>query len=246
METSDFFRRIDDLTGRARRRGVVTRTAFLTPAEQYALRQYHRGDDMVLFGGQADCERQAAFFLPEYMAPEDFDPAEYIEALRLEAHFGTPGHRDYLGAALGLGITREALGDIRIEGEVTYLFCLPAVRPLLLEELKKVGRVSVTVSPCALQDVPAPALRTRALSFTVKSLRLDAVVGALFGLSRTAAAEQIRLGAASLNYTVCDKTDAPVKEGDVISLRGRGKGRILSMGGRSKKDRLFVEAEVFL
>lgn len=246
METSEFYRRIDDLADRARRRGVVTRTAFLTPAEQYALRQYHRDGDMVLFGGQADCERQAAFFLPEYMGSEDFDPAEYIEALRLEAHFGTPGHRDYLGAALGLGITREALGDIRIDGEAAYLFCLPTVRPLLLEELRKVGRVSVTVTPCALQDVPAPALRTKALSFTVKSLRLDAVAGALFGLSRTAAAEEIRLGAASLNYAVCDKTDAPVKAGDVISLRGRGKGRILSLGGRSKKDRLFVEAEVFL
>ena len=126
------------------------------------------------------------------------------------------------------------------------MFCLPTVEPLLLEELKKVGRVSVTASPCALGSVPAPLVRVKALSFTVKSLRLDAVAGAMFGLSRTAAAEQIRLGLGSLNYLPCERTDAPVKEGDVISLRGRGKGCLAEVGGRSKKDRLFVTAQVYL
>ena len=200
----------------------------------------------MLTGGQAGCERQAAFFLPEHMAAEDFDPAEHIRAVKLQAHFGAPGHRDYLGAALGLGITRESLGDIRIFDDVAYLFCLPTVEPLLLEELKKVGRISVTPSPCPLAEVPAPLVRVKALSFTVKSLRLDAILGGMFGLSRTAAAEQIRMGLASLNYAPCERTDAAVKEGDVISLRGRGKGCLKAVGGRSKKDRLFVEAEVYL
>ena len=224
----------------------MTRTGFLTPAEQAALQQYYRGEDLVLTGGQPGCERQAAFFLPEFMAAEDFVPAEHLRSVKLQAHFGAPGHRDYLGAALGLGITRESLGDIRIFEDTAYVFCLPTVEPLLLEELKKVGRVSVTPSPCALEAVPAPLVRVKALSFTVKSLRLDAVAGAMFGLSRTAAAEQIRLGLVSLNYLPCERTDAPVKEGDVISLRGRGKGCLKAVGGRSKKDRLFVEAEVYL
>ena len=200
----------------------------------------------MLTGGQAGCERQAAFFLPEHMAAEDFDPAEHIRAVKLQAHFGAPGHRDYLGAALGLGITRESLGDIRIFDDVAYLFCLPTVEPLLLEELKKVGRISVTASPCSLAEVPAPQIQVKTLSFTVKSLRLDAILGGMFGLSRTAAAEQIRMGLASLNYAPCERTDAAVKEGDVISLRGRGKGCLKAVGGRSKKDRLFVEAEVYL
>ncbi len=218
----------------------------MTPAEQYALNRQYRDDDLVLTGGQPGCERQVAFFLPEYMGPEDLDPAEYIRAVRLKAYFGVPGHRDYLGAILGLGVGRESLGDIRIQEDVAYVFCLPPVEPLLLEELKKVGNVSVTPSACSLGDVPAPIVRVKTLSFTVKSLRLDAVTGAMFGLSRTAAAEAIRMGLANLNYAVCEKTDAPVTEGDVISLRGHGKGRLKAVGGRSKKDRLFVEAEVYL
>ena len=34
--------------------------------------------------------------------------------------------------------------------------------------------------------------------------------------------------------------------GDVISLRGKGKGSITALGGVSRKDRLFVSAELLL
>ena len=246
MDNSEFYKRIDDLADRAERRGIVTRTAFLTPAEVYALKQYHRGDGLILTGGQAGCERQVAFFLPAFLEEGDLDIGEHIRALRIEAPFGAPGHRDYLGAALGLGIGRESLGDIRVEGGTAYVFCLSSVVPVLQEELKKVGRWGVKVTGCPLEAVPAAVVKAKALSFTVKSLRLDAVTGALFGLSRTAAAEQIRMGLVSLNYALCDRIDAPVTAGDVISLRGRGKGRVTAIGGRSKKDRLFVEAATFL
>ena len=36
------------------------------------------------------------------------------------------------------------------------------------------------------------------------------------------------------------KPDAAVKEGDVLSVRGLGKGEILKVGGQSKKGRLFI------
>ena len=49
----------------------------------------------------------------------------------------------------------------------------------------------------------------------------------------------------SLNYTECLKGDRSVKEGDIVSLRGAGKGRLKELGGNSKKGRLFVTAEIF-
>ncbi len=246
---SDFIKRIGDLADRCERTSSVTATGFLTPAEQYELRAWaasHPGVRLHLTGGQPDCERQAAFFLPYYMEAEDLDPSEYIRAVRIDAYFGEPTHRDYMGAALGLGIQREWIGDFRVVGTTAYVFCLPSVEPLLLDELTKAGRVSVKTNSCPLADVPTPERKVKKLSFTVKSPRLDAVAGSMFGLSRTAAAELIRMGAASLNYTPCLHVDAPVKEGDVISLRGHGKGAVTAFGSRSRKDRLFVEAEVYL
>ena len=249
MAQSELLKRIEDLADRCDRQNTVTATGFLTPAEQYELQSWtaaHPDARLLLSGGQDGCERQRAFFLPEWLAAEDHDLSEYIRALRIDAYYGEPGHRDYLGAALGLGIQREWLGDLRVHGTTAYVFCLPSVEPLLRDELDKVGRVSVKVRPCPLADVPAPDRKVKHLSFTVKSLRLDAVIGSMFGLSRTAAAELIRMGAASLNYTPCDKVDAPVKEGDVLSLRGHGKGIVAAVGGRSRKDRLFIEAEIYL
>lgn len=246
MEYSSFYKRIDDLRDRADRRGVLTKTAFLTPAEQAILRQYVKSDRLLTDGGQPDCERKAAFFLPDWMEPASFDASEQIAAVRITAHFGTPTHREYLGSILGLGIVREAIGDIRILGDTAYVFCLPSVQPLLTDELRRVGRVSVTVCPCALADVPSPEVRVKTRTFTVKSLRLDAVAAGMFGLSRTTAAELIRIGAAKQNDLVCEHPDAPVQEGDTLSLRGHGKGRLKTVGDRSKKDRIFLETEVLL
>lgn len=249
MENDSFLKRMEDLAERCDRRGIVTTAGFLTPAEQYMLKGRaapHPDVQLLLTGGQDGCERQAAFFLPAWMPPADFEPEEYIHAVRIEAHFGEPGHRDYMGAVLGLGIQRQWLGDIRLAGGTAYVFCAPSVEPLLLDELKKVGRCGVTTQSCPLAAVPLPERRVKPLSFTVKSLRLDAVTGELFGLSRTAAAELIRMGGVSLNYAECLRVDAAVKEGDVLSLRGHGKGVVTAVGGRSRKDRLFVEAELWL
>ena len=39
--------------------------------------------------------------------------------------------------------------------------------------------------------------------------------------------------------------DAAVKEGDVISLRGKGKGTVGAEGGMSRKGRIFVNDEIY-
>ena len=72
--------------------------------------------------------------------------------MHFSAPFGAPGHRDYLGAILGLGIRREWVGDILVQEHGAYVFCLPSVAPALLE-LEQVGRTgvkaaAVELAPC--------------------------------------------------------------------------------------------------
>ena len=93
--------------------------------------------------------------------------------------------------------------------------------------------------------MPAGERRTEQRRFTVMSPRLDAVCAGMFRLSRTEAARQIEAGAVSLNYSECLKSDAQLAEGDVISLRGAGKGTLTEIGGNSRKGRLFVTVEVY-
>lgn len=246
QEQHELIRRLEDLAARCERSGAVTSSHFLTPAEQFlAERTFKTGAArLLLHGGHPDCERRAAFFLPDWLEPEFFDPSEYLRAIRLTAHFGAPGHRDYLGALLGMGIGREWLGDIWVEGESATVFCLPSVEKHLLS-IEKAGRVSLTAESLPFDELRAPERKVKALSFTVMSPRLDAVLAGMFRISRSEAARQIALGTVSVNYSLSNKTDSPVHEGDILSLRGAGKGRVTGFGGSSRKGRLFVYAEIY-
>ena len=242
-------RRAEDLARRCEKTASVTHTGFLTPAEAYAVEQWAghgTGCTVLLRGGGTENERRAAFFLPAWMEPEDFNPADYLCALHLTARFGAPGHRDILGAVMALGIQREWVGDILTDGEQAWLYCLPSVKNHLLLSLDRVGRWGVKTEELPPDRVPQPKRRRREETFSVKSLRLDAVCAGMFRLSRTAAAEAIAQGLVQQNYAEALKPDAPVRAGDVISLRGKGKGEILQAGEReSRRGRMVVSAGMY-
>ena len=247
MENHELIRRLEDLAAQCEKSGSVTGGHFLTPAEQFqAERAFrNRGVRLLLHGGHPDCERKAAFFLPDWLEPEYFEPAEYLRAIRLTAHFGAPGHRDYLGALLGMGVGREWVGDIWVEGESATVFCLPSVEKHLLG-IERAGRVSLTAEAIPLSALKGPERRVEERSFTVMSPRLDAVTAGMFRLSRSEAARQIALGMVSVNYELSNKTDYTVSEGDIVSLRGAGKGKVTGFGGNSRKGRLYVYTEIYL
>ena len=247
MEHEALLRRIGDLARRCEKSNSLTSTVFLTPAEQAAVIQFCRslpGCRMVLSGGLPDCERKVAFFLPDYLEEADFNPAEELRAVHIRAYYGRPEHRDYLGALLGLGVRREWVGDIRIREDEAWVFCLPSVADQLAG-LEQAGRVSVKAEVVEIPEIPAPEPKRRSVRFTVQSLRFDAVLAETFRLSRTQAVKLIAAGYASLNYLPCLKNDAPVSEGDVLSLRGKGKATLAELGGRSRKDRLFLRMEIW-
>lgn len=247
MDHEALLRRAEDLARQSWTKNIVTHTGFLTPAEQAALqRTPPTGDAIVFHGGIPDCERQIAFFLPDYLSKEDLEPTSYIAAFHGRARFQQPGHRDYLGALLGLGIERWCLGDIYTQGEDAWFFCLSSVAAHIARDLDKVGRGGVQLSEIPPQQVPAPERAVKPVSFTVKSLRLDAVLAGAFSLSRGPAAQHISAGSVQLNHTVVTKPDLAVGEGDMLSLRGHGRAKLAAVGGTSKKGRLYITAERYL
>ena len=243
MET-ELSRRTLDLARRAEKYAAPTNTGFLTPAEQAELDAFCRRERLraVFCGGADACERRAAFFLPSWQEDAP-DISDALAALEIRAAFGTPGHRDYLGAILGLGIKRDCLGDIRVTGSTAYLFCLASIAPYLCTNLESVGRCGVKVRRMELSDVPPPERQFKEVRFTVKSPRLDSVLAGTFGLSRSAAAAAVAQGLVSVNYLPCEKPDRLVAAGDVLSLRGKGKATVGAPGGRTRKDRQFITVE---
>lgn len=235
----------------------ITCTGFLDASQRSEAMRFcaARKARHVFFGGYEDAERTVCAFLPDYFDEADF-PLYFLEneddspvvAVRCEYPKDAPAltHRDFLGSLMALGIKRETVGDILVSERSADVFVLPQIAEYLSRDFSRAGRVSVNVTKISLRDVRVPPQRTESHRDTVASMRLDAVVSAVFSLSRGKAEEAIVAGLVFCNDVRSFKTDAKVSEGDKIVLRGSGKARITSVGGFSKKGRTVILFDKYL
>lgn len=215
--------RVLDQWQRAEQRGVPTHTGFLSPAEQAVsadLLMAAAPGQGILAGGYPDAERRLWAFLPDWLEEETWQQGEECPLCALEVET-PPGagltHRDYLGSLMGLGLTREKLGDILLSQQGAQVVVLREVLPILLSQWEKVGRYPVRLTPIPLAQLrPVPGERKQ-IRATVASPRLDAVAAAGFSIPRSRAAELIRGGRVMVNHRPCGKADKAVEAGDVLT-----------------------------
>ena len=265
--------RIDDLSAR-RDNGETVFSDFLTPREQHFWKKYltdcGRGSTVRFYGGFVGAERQVACFLPDYLLDmldgygegsceeplafgEIFDGTVTMLEIR-GSGYRTLTHRDVLGAVLGLGIERDAIGDILLldgdgsgrEQPRIYLFTLERLVSFLLSELKRIGSDTVRVKRGRFPDGFVFMPRMKEITDTVASNRLDAVIGALASVSREKAQGLIRAGLVEVDYEEEQRPDARLSPPSVITVRGYGKFRLLQLGEVTKKGRLRLRAEQYL
>ena len=245
---NELLRRAQDLYLRAARINQPCATSFLSPAEVAAVEaelKLKRGQGYVAAGGYEGAERRRLVFLPDYLDAEYLPMDEYITVLRAEYRFGALSHRDWLGSLMGLGIKRETLGDILVFENYADIICTPQIKRFIEDNLVKVGKSGVSVSEIAPHEIVVPTPEFKKKSGTVASLRVDAVASLAFGLSRSEAARLIREGRFSLNHLEELSPSAEVSEGALLSMRGFGRARLASVGGTSKKDRIFIEVHAY-
>ncbi|MBQ1351778.1 MAG: RNA-binding protein [Oscillospiraceae bacterium] len=237
--------RILDKQAFCQKRNIPAYTPFLSPRMQMLARQLLApAANLCFFGGIEEAERQMLFFLPDYetgiIDPNNSDCP--ICALQTSFPPQTPvTHRDILGALMGMGISREKLGDILMTPTHCTLLLQKELQRFLQEQMTQAGRARLHWQPFPLGEVERPPQKVEAIAGTVSSLRLDAVCALGFGTSRTRIAEQIAAGNVSVNYQPCCKPERSILQGDVISLRGKGKFRVEETGGKSRKGRSFLK-----
>ena len=237
----------------ARERGIPAHTPFLSPGEQAAVADLLSawGHPRHLFwGGWPDAERRICAFLPDWQEEDGLtgDPEGPLAALEAKFPAGADlGHRDILGALMGLGLTREKLGDILFPAPgLCQVVALREALPILLSQWEGAGRWRVSLREIPLDQLsPAPA-QVRTIRDTVATPRLDAVLAAGFSLSRSKAASYISSGKVALNHRECLKGDRQVEEGDVLTCRGLGKCVVKEVPGQSRKGRTMLVLERYV
>ncbi len=240
--------RIWDKYDQCRRRNIPTHTEFLSPQEQAAaerlLRMLGEGESFVRWGGYEGAERCRLYFLPDWQPEPDRESIRCLRCTFYEA--GRLTHRDFLGSLMGLGLTREKIGDILVAQNEAHVLVADSVADFLLRDWTAAGRTALKTEEIDPSELAVPAPQVKEIRDTVSSLRLDSVLSTGFSTSRGKAAEAIAAGRVQVNWTVCLKPDKPMAEGDVISVRGAGKCRLASVGNTTKKGRIFITMEHFL
>jgi len=233
-------KRFEELYDRAETRGYAVYSDFLTLAEQDVL--LSTVTSVELIGGYTAAERKIACFGESYGAEP---PCVWLKIEPRQQKFADKlTHRDFLGSLLGLGIKRELLGDIIIYENCGYLYCLESISGFIAYNLTSVKRTSVE---CKAVDAPpetSTGLPDESV-MTVASARLDALVAEVFNLSRSQSAELFAAELVFVNARVARKPAAEPNEGDIISVRGKGRFIYGGALGETKKGRLRVSVRVY-
>ncbi len=238
--------RSSDWAERAYNRGVYSYSDFLSLAEQNELKKMKFPVNITLYGGYPMAERCIAVFGSE----SDFGyaaspPVTFIKIEPLAQKFSDAlTHRDFLGSLMGLGIKRETLGDIVIKENSAYLICLESMAKYITDNLFKVKHTSVSCTLC--DDVPqdiTPELKYNEL--IVASERIDVLISAVFNLSRTESQKRIEDETVFCNSLLITSTSAVLKEGSVISVRGKGRFIYDGVLRSTKKGRNVIAVRVY-
>lgn len=234
-----------DLQKTARYSGREVFSDFLTPREADIIRLHLDREAEVntyFFGGIKEAERRLLCFYPSFLKGEDLSfPLTVLKAQAQGLKFlsSLPKHSDYLGAVLGLGIERRLIGDIFVmeEGALAFIICLERIADFLLTELNSVGRVKVKTERASFEEIEVSSSIVEK-SASVPSFRTDVIVGEVFHLSR---AEVKKLQSAEriiVNGGILLTAHNPLKEGDIISVRGHGKFIFYGQSGTTRKNNL--------
>ncbi len=223
-------------------------TDFLDPlkSERFfsALLQNDSGITVLSYGGNDECERKMLGFSydPEF-SYNDF-PISVIKCTR-----GKMGrelsHRDYLGSMLSLGILRERVGDIFCRENIAYFFVQNDIADYILANMERIGSVGVKVS---LLSKDSPEIfsidKSVEVQINVPSMRLDACLSAVFKLSRQEASSFIASEKVLVNWQPITNPSKDIKIGDTVTCRQKGRFKILSEDGKTKKDRIVLSVSV--
>lgn len=191
-------------------------------------------------GGYRGAERVRVAIHPDYDQPSlDVYRLKYLY-IRGSFRKAAVTHRDFLGALIGLGLKRQKLGDIIVVDDGAQVVAAAEVAPYIRSGLYRVGRVNVSISEITAADLKNIQQQSEEVWTTVSSMRLDAVAAAAFGKSRSKIVREIKSENLAVNWSICADPSFPVKEGDVLSARGRGRVIIASASGPLKSGRTGV------
>ncbi len=232
----------EDLFRKCRKYAKPVFSSFNNENEQVLIcdnAEYDSSCNTMFFGGYDNASRKIYGVFPEW---EEASADEFPICIIKVCHKfgGRLTHRDYLGAALGIGIERCKIGDILVFDDCAYVFVCRDIADYIVCELKKIGNRGVKCSICGIDEVRIPKQEFETISCTAASLRLDAVLAACLNVSRSVSSKLVSGECVCVNHRLTDNISFGIKKGDVLSVKGFGRYILDDVGNNTRSGRIHI------
>ncbi|MCJ8011350.1 YlmH/Sll1252 family protein [Paenibacillus sp. KQZ6P-2] len=225
-------------------------TDFLDPRQiviMNSLVNRHPDVHMRLDGGYEGAERCRALIAPDYRELDNEDmKLKVLHIDSMDQKFLTLEHGDYMGSILGLGIKRSKIGDIHVLDDGCHTVVCEEISAFLDMNLNQVHRIHVQSEILPIEQLRTGKISLETLDITVASLRLDGITSDVYRLSRSKVLIPIRAGRCRVNWKPVEDPSSQLKEGDVVSMQGFGRFKVLEAGDVTKKGRFRVKIGKFV
>lgn len=218
-------------------------TDFLDPREQYIVKMVigENSDVHYHFFGGHQVERKRALIMPEYLNANEEDFQVSLFEIHYPVKFVKIEHPQVLGTLMSLGLKRGKFGDILISNGRVQFFAAQEVSNYVKNNLESIGKAGVKLIETDLEDAIISEENWIESDITVSSLRLDTIVSGIHHLSRQKSQLLIAQGLVRVNWTLIENSTFECAEGDLISVRGHGRAKIMSIEGKTKKEKWRIQ-----
>ncbi len=150
-----------------------------------------------------------------------------------------------MGSFLGqTGIRRSELGDIILSEGRAQVFVSKHLLEIFQNNIKKIGSATVQFVEKPFEELIETEAASVMKVVLVSSMRIDKIIASTFEISRNLAVNMLQSRKVKLNYLEIEKKDFTVEQGDLISVRGLGRIKILRILGETKKGKQKIECEI--
>ncbi len=248
-EVTQFKSRLRELARRSYEQNMFVFTPMLGFSEQTVfaeLEEELRYAGYTMFGGHDNAERvMVRFGKSEELGYEEAFPIVLIHMKPLLQKFSDQfSHRDFLGALMNLGISRDLLGDILVGDRQGFLFCQNTIAEFICSELTQVKHTHISCSIASeLSEYEEKPPKEEEI--LVASERLDGLVAQIYHLSRSQSLTLFRDKKVFVNGRLTENNSRSCKVGEVINVRGFGKFIYDGIGYTTKKGKQRVKIRVY-
>lgn len=229
----------------------ITYTDFLNEKEQRVIEKNVKLENAFFYGVNENADRKILVFYPEKLTEELVRKSlkNVLSGIRIilkNDQIGNYEHKNYLSALIKIGIDRGKIGDILVDDYGADIIVFDMNKEFIIQSLSELTRFrKANIDIIPIDDIKQKIDRFEESTIIVSSMRIDNIVAELAGCSRTNADEYINSEKVFVNYETVLKVSKTIFEGDIVTIRGKGKFRIDGLVRNTRNNRFVIKVNKY-